>query len=81
MITDNTILEVIEDYKNKNKSFTISIKTDKITKKYHYNVDGKINEVTEGKFYEDGKFMDKSFVDYFITKYDVVYSTGVGFLI
>jgi len=25
--------------------------------------------------------MDKSFVDYFITKYDVVYSTGVGFLI
>jgi len=81
MINDNTILEVIEDYKNKNKDFTIIIKTEKITKKYHYNVDGQINEVIEGKFYEEGKFMDKLFVDYFITKYDVIYSTGVGFLI
>jgi len=81
MINDNTILEVIEEYKNKNKDFTIIIKTEKLTKKYHYNVDGQINEVIEGKFYEEGKFMDKMFVDYFITKYDVVYSKGTGFLI
>jgi len=81
MINDNTILEVIEEYKNKNKDFTIIIKTEKLTKKYHYNVDGQINEVIEGKFYEEGKFMDKLFVDYFITKYDVVYSKGTGFLI
>jgi len=63
MINDNTILEVIEEYKNKNKDFTIIIKTEKLTKKYHYNVDGQINEVIEGKFYEEGKFMDKLFVD------------------
>jgi len=81
MINEETIFEVIRDYKNKNKEFSIVIKTEKITKKYRYNSDGKISEITEGKFYEDGKFMDKSFVDYFITKHNVVYSTGMGFLI
>ena len=81
MINENTIYEVIEDYKKRNKEFTVVIKTDKITKKYHCNKDNQLSEIIEGKFYEDGKFMDKSFVDYFITKYDVIYSRGTGFMI
>ena len=81
MINKNTIFEVIEDFKTKNKDFTVTIKTEKTTRKYHYNKNGQITEVIEGKFYEEGKFMDKLFVDYFITKYDVVYSLGTGFLI
>jgi len=80
MINTDTILEVIEEYKSKNKEFTIAIKTEKTIKKYHCNVDGEMIEIVEGKFYEEGKFMDKLFVNYFITKYDVVYSTGMGFL-
>ena len=80
MINTDTILEVIEEYKSKNKEFTIAIKTEKTIKKYHCNVDGEMVEINEGKFYEEGKFMDKLFVNYFITKYDVVYSTGMGFL-
>lgn len=76
----NTIIENINYFMEKNTKFSVSIKSETITKRYLINSDGSMSEVIEGKFYEDGMFMDILFVDNFMSRYDVVYSQGTGFL-
>lgn len=78
--TINEILEMINYFELKKNKFSVLIKSNKLTKKYLFNEDGIMNEIIEGKFYEDGMFMDILFVNYFREKYDVVYSEGTGFL-
>ena len=77
----NVIVEDINYFMEKNIKFSISIKTDATIKRYLFNEDGSMNEIIEGKFYEDGMFMDILFVDNFRKEYNVVYSQGTGFLI
>jgi hypothetical protein len=75
------IIDKINELISKNKEFNIIFKNTKVINKYKYDKDGNITEIKSEKFYEDGRFMEKLFVDYFQTKHNVVYSEGTGFLI